>query len=892
MTAHDSVRAIVNDLFAHAGVERHALKHLDTKQHGAHARLSLGKDSAIAAPGLPGRARFALDHVTVRAGQSLELDVPASQGGDLVANRLEIEPDGELIIAEGSRFAVGDLIFGERSQLTIKLRNGKNGLDGTEKYSSTPGGSAPAISNLPFLAASIAGTFTLKLTGGNGGNGGNGGPYGNGADGGNGCNVGAITILYGTRTAPGEVRLHVDGLQGGTGGTRGEGGMRAGKPGQSGTAALPILKQMVEPKPAQPATIKHNADVAKRPIFDKPSDDYENASVGLVKQSPLIIRDRQGNVVWNLEQYDFLTPGHDAPDTVNPSLWRNGQLNTYNGLFEITKDEKTGWRVFQARGLDLAVVTFVECATSILVVDPLTTLQTARAAWNLMKEVIPDKPILTMIYSHSHVDHDGGVGGMINVVDTQGDDPLVKVVAPIGFMEEATSENVYAGNAMSRRASYMYGNILPVGPRGQVGAGLGLAVSTGTVTLIAPNEDVDVDETRTYDGVQVTFQLTPGSEAPAEMNMYFPQFKLLHIAENCTHTLHNILTLRGAKVRDALAWANYLTESIELFGQELEVMIAAHHWPTWGNKQALAMLENQRDMYKYLNDQVLQKLNQGYTITEIGNMMHLPPLLAHEWYDQGYYGTVNHNSKAVYQRYIGWFDGVPANLHPLDPTENGKKYVEYIGAENLMTRARADFAAGNYRWVASVVNQLVFADPNNEAAKNLLADAYEQMGYQATSAPWRNFYLGGAQELRNGVAILSNPNAGSADVLRAMSTAEFLTYVCILVDVEKAALFPLGLVVRLELTEEAPYDAESYVLRLKNGVLVFEQTEKYRGAAVQAVITTTRAQLNRVISGEIDFATGINEGVIAISGPEPEVAPRLAYCLIPGFNPWFNIVTP
>jgi alkyl sulfatase BDS1-like metallo-beta-lactamase superfamily hydrolase len=878
MTAVKTIRAIVADALAPLP----KLADLDTASHSGKLTDQGSK-----------RASFAHGHIKVRAGQSLHVDVPSSRGADLIANRLEIEPGGELILNEGSRFTVGELVLAANSQVTIKLKDGKAGLNGRDGLPGFAGGAAPPISNLPFLAAAITGKFTLKLLGGNGGAGGAGGKGAKGGDGGNGCEVGAITILYGTMKIVGKVHVVVEGLKGGAGGAAGADGGKRGRPGKPGKAATPVLKQLTPPKPATAHTAKFNRDVAKRPIFNAQNseDDFRNASKDQVAPAPRIVKDDEGNTVWDLNQYRFLEAGKKAPATVNPSLWRNAQLNYYNGLFKICENDQ-GWGIYQARGMDLAVVTFIEAQNSFIVVDPLTTAQAAEAAWKLMKKAVPGKEIGTIIYSHTHVDHDGGVGGLVEVGETQGKNPKVKVVAPIGFMEEATSENVYAGTAMGRRATYMYGNILPRGERAQVGAGLGLGLSTGLITLIGPNVSIRRNHSLDFDGVTAQFQLTPGTEAPAEMNIYFPQYKTLHIAENCTHTLHNILTLRGAKVRDSLAWANYLTESLEMFGGEAQVMIAAHHWPTWGNAALVEMIESQRDMYKFLNDQVLQRLNQGYTLTEIGNMMKLPPSLDDKWYNQGYYGTVNHNSKAVYQRYIGWFDGVPAHLHPLDPVEEGVKYVEYMGGPKaLLTRAMKDFKRGEYRWVASVVNNLVFADPTNEDAKQLLADAYEQMGYQATSAPWRNFYLGGAQELRNGVAILSNPNAGSADTLAAMSMDEFLTFICILIDAQKSECKHLQ--IELVLTADETYKAESYSLRLKNCVLVFAPIDAKKVPPVSdARITTTRTTLNRVLTGDLDFAEGLNEGIITIGGPKPQAALEFASVLAAPFNPWFNIVTP
>ncbi|HEY0301281.1 MAG TPA: MBL fold metallo-hydrolase, partial [Rhizomicrobium sp.] len=425
MTAVKSIRAIVADALAPWG----NLTDLDTAKRGG--KLSDGGTR---------RARFVHGRVSVRAGKPLELDVPGARGADLVANRLEIEPGGELVLNEGSRFVVGELIAGANSQVTIRLKNGKNGLDGSDGEDGAAGGAAPPVANLPFLAAAITGRFTLKLIGGNGGDGGAGGNGADGGRGGDGCEVGAITILYGSKKMAGKVRLVIEGLKGGRGGAGGANGGRGGRPGKPGSAEEPVLRQLVPPNPATVHTAKFNREVARRPIFDPKNsqDDFENAGKGRVAPAPRIVKDADGNTVWDLDQYRFLEAGKKAPPTVNPSLWRNAQLNYFNGLYKICENAK-GWGLYQARGMDLAVVTFIEAQNSFIVVDPLTTAQAAQAAWELMKKAVPGKEIGAIIYSHTHVDHDGGVGGLVEVGKTQGDDPEVKVVAPIGFMEEATS---------------------------------------------------------------------------------------------------------------------------------------------------------------------------------------------------------------------------------------------------------------------------------------------------------------------------------------------------------------------------------------------------------------------------------------------------------------------
>ena len=487
---------------------------------------------------------------------------------------------------------------------------------------------------------------------------------------------------------------------------------------------------------------------------------FANAARGFIAtREPLTIRHAHANRdVYDLAPMGFLAG--DAPDTVNPSLWRQAQLNAlHNGLFEVVPG------IYQVRAFDIANMTLVRGDTGWIVIDPLTSSEASAAALALANEHLGARPVRAVIITHSHVDHFGGVLGVTSADAVAS--RAVTLLAPEGFVQESLSENVLAGNVMNRRATYMYGNLLPPGERAFVTTGLGAALSMGSTGFIVPNDHITQSgETRVLDGVSIEFQLTPGTEAPAEMVFYFPAHRALCMSEITSHHQHNLYTPRGAQVRDALAWSAQIQESIDRFGDRLEVHFASHHWPTWGRAEAVAYLEQQRDLYKYIHDQSLRLANHGYSMDEIGERLQLPPELAREFSNRGYYGTLNHAAKAVFVKYLGHFDGNPAHLHPLPPVPAGERYVAYMGgADAIVAKARADFDAGDYRWVAQVLNHVVMAQPDHAPARALLADAYEQLGYQAESAPWRNFYLCGALELREGLPASSEarPSAGIAD---------------------------------------------------------------------------------------------------------------------------------
>ena len=488
-------------------------------------------------------------------------------------------------------------------------------------------------------------------------------------------------------------------------------------------ASAPALAQVV-PKGPEPATLKANAEMAKNlPFADR--QDFDDAMKGFVGTVPdaLVPGTGQRPPVWSMKPYEFLKQ-EGAADSVNPSLWRQAQLNTIHGLFKVTE------RVYQVRGFDISNMTIVEGDSGLIVIDTLGSPDTARAALDLYYQHRPKKPVGTVIYTHSHADHFGGVKGVTSEADVASG--KVQLLAPAGFNEAVAGEVVLAGTAMGRRVQYQLGVILPPGPRGHVDSGIGKAIGRAPIGLIAPTTMVEHDETRTIDGVQVTFHMAPGSEAPAEMLIFLPQFGVLDMAEDVNHTMHNLYTLRGSEVRDGNLWSRYIGEALDMFGDKTDVVIGQHTWPVAGRERVAHLLATQRDLYKFINDQSLRLINHGLTPSEIAETLHMPASLEREWSARGYYGTLSHNSKAVYQKYLGWYDANPSNLNPLPPVENARKTVEYMGgADAVIARAREDFRKGEYRWVASATNQVVFADPANRAARELCADALEQMGYQA-----------------------------------------------------------------------------------------------------------------------------------------------------------------
>ncbi|MFJ1267105.1 alkyl/aryl-sulfatase [Legionella lytica] len=646
-------------------------------------------------------------------------------------------------------------------------------------------------------------------------------------------------------------------------------------------AASPILLNTSyaaeSPKDAASATKSINNELLKElPFNDKES--FANASKGFIAPLPDegVIKNAEGNVVWDLGKFSFIKDGSASPDTVNPSLWRQSQLVKKGGLFKVSE------HIYQVRTADLSNITFIEGPQGLVIMDPLISTETAKASLDLYFKHRPPKPIVAVIYTHSHVDHYGGVRGVVTEEDVKAG--KVKIVAPVGFTESAVAENVMAGNAMSRRASYMYGNLLPMSPTGQVGAGLGMTTSSGTVSLIPPTDLIKENQQHlNLAGLDFVFYMAPDSEAPSEMFFYVSEYHALCTAEDATHTLHNTYSLRGAKIRDPLAWSKYLNEVVYLWGNDVQVLFAPHHWPVWDKDNIVKHLKLQRDMYRYINDQTLHYANQGFTMDEIAEKVNLPESLSHYWSNRGYYGTMNHNTKATYVKYLGWFSGNPATLHPLVPVEASKKYVDYMGgAAKIMEQAKKDYEQGNYRWVAEVMNHVVFADPNNQEARNLEADALEQMGYQAESGPWRNFYLSGAKELRNGVQKAASPDTASPDTIRAMSTDLFLDYWGVKLNGEKAAN------TTLTLNFVFPDINEKYLVELNNGSL--HHIKGYQSDKADATITLNRETLNQIILKQKTLEGTLQNNELKVTGNQQALQQLLG--LLDNFDFWFNIVTP
>ncbi len=632
------------------------------------------------------------------------------------------------------------------------------------------------------------------------------------------------------------------------------------------------------PREAAPATRQAQARVLETLPFGDQRDlaDANRGFIGMMADP--VIKDATGRVIYSLSVYDFLDK-EKAPDTVNPSLWRQARLNMAGGLFKVTD------RVYQVRALDISNMTIIEGDTGLILIDPLLSRETAAAALKLYYDLVPgpERPVRAVIYTHSHTDHYGGVKGVISEEDVAAG--RVAVLAPDGFLEEAVSENVLAGNAMSRRAMYMYGTTLPRGEKGQVDVGLGKATSGGMMTLIAPTDVIKKSgETRTIDGVTIEFQLAPGTEAPAEMLLYFPRFKALCAAEDATHTLHNLYTLRGAQVRDANKWWKALDESIDLYAGRTDVVFAQHHWPRWGREDVLAFLKQQRNAYKYLHDQTLRLANHGLTPAEISEELRFPKSLASQWHLRDYYGSVKHNVKAVYQRYLGWYDGHPADLDPLPPVEAGKRYVEFMGgADAVIAKARESYAKGDFRWVAEVLKHVVFADPHNAAARELQADALEQLGYQAESGPWRNVYLMGAQELRKGVPVdPSTRSTASPDVVKAMNAEMVLDYMSVRLN------GPVAEGKTLRINWKLPDTGEIYALAVEDAVLLYKKGKPWPDA--DATLSIPRVNLTAVVSGETDIGKEVAAGRAAVDGDAEAV--KTLFGLMDSFPLLFPIVTP
>lgn len=612
----------------------------------------------------------------------------------------------------------------------------------------------------------------------------------------------------------------------------------------------PLTDDLAQPKPASEHTLAHHQHVLDTlPFHDRQS--FEDAEKGFIASlEPLRIQRENGRTAYDLTQFGFLD--EDAPGTVNPSLWRQAQLNAqHHGLFEVVDG------IYQVRSFDIANMTLIRGETGWIIIDPLTCAESSAAALELANEHLGERPVKAVLHTHSHVDHFAGILGVTSAEAVALGE--VQIIAPMQFVEEAISENVLAGNVMNRRATYMYGNLLRPGKEGFVTTGLGAALSMGSTGFLPPTDTIhETGERRTVDGVEIIFQMTMGTEAPAEFVFYLPDFRALCMSEITSHHLHNVYTPRGAQVRDALAWAEQIDESIRLFGDDLEVQFASHHWPIWGRERAISYLAKQRDMYKFIHDQTLRLANRGHTKEEIADLIEVPACLAHEFYNRGYYGTVHHNARAVYVKYLGYFDGNPANLYPLPPVDAAHHYLDFMGgADAVVQKAQACFDDGQYRWVAEVLNHVVMADPDHVTCRALLADTYEQLGYQAESGPWRNFYLCGALELRQGLPAGSTFKT-SEGIARGMPLEQVFQLLAVHLLPDK--VMNRTSAYRFEITDQPA----SWLVQIENCVL--RAYADRPGDAADVTLSSDLWTTKQFLLGLKDFDTLRDEGALQVTG--------------------------
>lgn len=622
------------------------------------------------------------------------------------------------------------------------------------------------------------------------------------------------------------------------------------------------------------AAIQHANSSLLNELPFSDQQDFEDARRGLIASDPgLLVKGKSGNVVWNPSSYGFIEG--EPPASVNPSLWRQASLNNIHGLFEVTPG------IYQVRGYDLSNMTIIEGQSGWIIVDPLTARETARAAMEMVRKHLEPRPLKAIIYTHSHVDHFGGVLGVLDVMENGSKE--VRIIAPEGFMHEATSENIIAGPAMSRRAMYMYGKQLSRSARGHVGSGLGKGPAFGTFGILQPTEIIDqTPQVKEIDGLEFIFQNAPGSEAPAELTFYLPAFKAFNGAEVTSHNLHNLYTLRGAKVRDGLRWSNYIDEALVLFG-DAQVYLASHHWPVWGNDRITAFLEVQRDTYKYIHDQSVRMFNEGMTPGEIAERLALPKSLQKTFSNRGYYGTLRHNARAVYQAYLGWYDGNPANLDPLPPVQAGTRYIEAMGgAQAVIDLATSSYKNAEYRWTAELLNHLVMADPHHSGGRELLAKTYDQMGYRAESGPWRDVYLSAAYELRHGPAKEGIDISIMEGILRETPVPRFLESMAVRLNGPEAEGVDLS--VKIIFTDRD----EQYLLDISNSVL--HHRLPATDTVADATLKLTHGMFIRMLTGQVGLKETILSDELEIEGSTLDLLRFFSLFEKPSGT--FNIVTP
>ena len=620
-------------------------------------------------------------------------------------------------------------------------------------------------------------------------------------------------------------------------------------------------------------TVASNQQFADNLNIDHPQD-FEDAQRGMVAAAPDVsMVSTTGTKVWDAAAYNFIQG--EAPDTVNPSLWRQAKLNNIRGLFKVAEG------IYQLRGFDLANSTLIKSDNGWILVDPLTTMETAKAAMEFAEQHLGEIHLTAVIFTHSHVDHFGGVLALIN--SQQAAENNIPIIAPVGFMAEATSENIIAGRAMTRRSTYMFGDLLERSATGHVDTGLGKQVIFGSISILQPTVIIDQPEqTMLVDGVEFDFYNMPGSEAPAELTFYLPQWNAFCGAELLSHVMHNVLTLRGAKVRDALLWSDYIGQSIDRLG-DVEILFNSHHWPTWGHDRIISQMQQQQDMYKFTHDQTVRLANIGYTPKEIAEKLRLPKSLAGNFHIRGYYGTLSHNSKAVYQHYFGWYEGNPAQLNPLPPVESSVRYVEFMGgADAILKKAAVSLAKGEYRWVGEVINHLVFAEPDNMAARNMLAEAYRQMAYQAESGPWRDIYLTGAKELSEGIINQASAVFSAKEFFLQVPLIEFMKALSVTLDAEKAEGQRLKINVSFRELDQ------NFVLSIRNSVMYYRELPADKSA--DASITIGRELFFQIMMKQVGIVDLVGSEDLQVEGSILKLVKF--FSLLGESNDNFNIVTP
>jgi alkyl sulfatase BDS1-like metallo-beta-lactamase superfamily hydrolase len=632
------------------------------------------------------------------------------------------------------------------------------------------------------------------------------------------------------------------------------------------------------PKSASAASTSANRAATARYAMDDRAD-FELADRGLIAPLPGPVHAEDGRVLFDPAVYDYLAEDAPCPDSVNPSLWRQSQIIRKGGLYRVVDG------LYQVRNNDIANLTVVEGEDGLVVIDCMASVEAAKQGMDLIREHVSDKPVVAVIYTHTHIDHYGGVKGVVDAADVaSGKVPIIAPGTLASFDKYAIGENVIAGNAMSRRAAYAFGSLLDHKPTGHLTCGIGIASVPGvTISYISPTDPITETGTRrTLAGLDFEFLYAPDTEAPEEMHIWLPQLKALTCAENANHSLHNIQTLRGARTRDARNFARYLDETLERWGEKAEVHYGPHTWPVWGNAEVVDLLESQRDTYKYIHDQALRLANQGYTPLEAAELVELPEALGRRWHNRGYHGTLHHDVRAVFHKELGLWDGDPVSLNPHPPVDTARRFVALLGPEKILAEGRRAIEAADYRWAAQVLHMLVFAEPENHAARELQADAYEQLGYQAEGPQWRGIFLSAARELREGVRPAPFATA-SPDTILAMPIEILFDFAAVHLDGKRAAEADLRM--NFEFTDQQP--SQTWTMWVRNGVL---NARRGRSAEAKLALSGAKPALVAALLTPGEAAGLAAAGQLKLDGDAGLLAQYAA--LLVEFDPVFPIVTP